>query len=455
MSQLRAVCYLRISEDKTGEQFGIGTQRARTKKLVEARGWQLVDEYVDNSVSASQERGAGTAWAKMLKDSKANKFDVIVAVDLDRLLRQISDLSALIATGAKVVTVDGEVDLTTADGEFRATMLAGIARFEVRRKAERTKRANQQRREQGIPLKSLAVLGYTADGMTVIEDEAEAVRRTFTDFLAGVTMRQLADNLNAGGFVNGRGNKFIMRNVRYLLSNPRYAGLIKHHETGDLYPGNFPAIVSEDTWRAADEKLRDPSRRTAPGNVPKWLLSGLAWCGRCGGRNLRVGKTTTGLPAYRCDDHAHLSRKAAPIDEYVNAYMIARLSRPDAVELFQPAGEQVDVKALREERSAVQSRLDGLAGLFADGVLSGESVRRSSAELRKRLNEIDQKLTSGRESFAAAVVQADDVAAAWWALPLEYRRLLLDALVEVTVHPVGRGNHRGFRPESVEIVPRS
>src|SRR5699024_3969407 len=111
----------------------VGTQRDRINALIKARGWTLADEYVDNSVSASKARGKGTAWAKMLAAAERNEFDMIVAVDLDRLLRQTKDLVTLIETGAKIVTVDGELDLSSASGEFQATVLTGIARFEDRK----------------------------------------------------------------------------------------------------------------------------------------------------------------------------------------------------------------------------------------------------------------------------------------------------------------------------------
>ena len=452
---LKAAAYMRISEDRTGESFGVSTQRKRIVALIDAKGWELVHEFSDNSVSASKSRGKGTAWADMLAAAERDEFDVIVAVDVDRLLRQTKDLVTLIDTGVKVVTVDGEIDLSTADGEFRATMLTGIARFEVRRKAERTIRANQQRREQGVPIVSNRIIGYTADGLNIVEDEAEAVRKAFEDFLTGVTLRQIGEDLTAKGFRTSKGRPFFMRNTRYMLENPRYAGLILHHKTGELYPGNFPAIVSEDIWRAAVERIKDPTRRVSPGNRPKWLLSGIAYCGRCGGQNMRVGKTKTNEPAYRCNDKAHLSRKAEPIDEFVNAVVVARLSRPDTAALFAPKGSVVDVDQLRRDRAVIQSRLDGLASLFADGVLTESSVRSKSAELRKQLNDVDTQLSASNDSLVSEIADADDVESAWWSLDIERRRLILDALMTVTILPVGRGGARGgFKPESVRIEPK-
>lgn len=100
----------------------------------------------------------------MLSHVGSGKFDVIVARDLDRLLRTLQDLVKLIDLGAKVATVDGEINLTTADGEFRATMLAAVARFEIRRKSERAIGANETRRPDVLALLDrLDVRIYTLD----------------------------------------------------------------------------------------------------------------------------------------------------------------------------------------------------------------------------------------------------------------------------------------------------
>ncbi|MEO7017318.1 MAG: recombinase family protein, partial [Leifsonia sp.] len=182
-STKRVALYFRQSLDV---QEGIDRQRARCRALAEARGWSIFDEYTDNDTSATKARGQGTAWARMLADAAAQKFDVVVAVDLDRLLRTVRDLLTLTETGAKVLTVDGEIDLTTADGEFRATMLAGIARFEARRKGERQKRANAARAAAGKRSGGRRPFGYDSDGFTVRESEAEAVRDGYSALLAGV-----------------------------------------------------------------------------------------------------------------------------------------------------------------------------------------------------------------------------------------------------------------------------
>src|SRR5690554_4241451 len=124
----RAAAYLRQS---VGDEEGIKRQIPRTKALAAARGWDLDEAhiYTDLAVSASKSRGPGTAWARMLDEGRAGAFDVVIGVDLDRVLRSTRDLNTLQDAGLALVTLDGEIDLSTADGEFRATMLAAVARF--------------------------------------------------------------------------------------------------------------------------------------------------------------------------------------------------------------------------------------------------------------------------------------------------------------------------------------
>ncbi|MCL1800595.1 MAG: recombinase family protein, partial [Promicromonosporaceae bacterium] len=200
---------------------GIDRQLERCRALITARGWTPAATYQDDDVSASKPRGPHTGWGRMLAD--AHNFDAVVAVDLDRLLRSTTDLNTLIEHGLKAVTVDGEIDLSTADGEFRATMLAGIARFEVRRKSERQKRAHRQRAERGAMPKGNRLTGYTTDGQ-IIESEAVTVRRIFAQAASGMAHNGIARRLNDDGVPTMKGAKWHGRTVRNMLLNPRYKG---------------------------------------------------------------------------------------------------------------------------------------------------------------------------------------------------------------------------------------
>src|SRR5699024_12252549 len=140
----------------------------------------------------------------------------------------------------------------------------------------------------------------------VVPEQAAAVRRAFDAFLGepSLSIRRIREDLNADGHRTARGSEFSTDAVRYLLGNSLYAGYIKKYSTGELFPVQghaFQPIVSEQTWRAAVAKLEDNGRRAeGQGNEPKYLLSSVGLCGRCGA-TLVSGTDCRGVCAYQGD----------------------------------------------------------------------------------------------------------------------------------------------------------
>lgn len=68
-----------------------------------------------------------------------------------------------------------------------------------------------------------------------------------------------------------------------------------------------------------------------------------------------------GIPCYRCPGQrgttGHVVRKARPLDAYIEAVIVERLSRSDAIELLRPAAPEVNLSALRATASAARVRL--------------------------------------------------------------------------------------------------
>jgi site-specific DNA recombinase len=451
----RAALYFRQSLDV---QEGIDRQRNRCRALATAKELEIVEEYEDNDTSASKKRGAGTAWSRLLTDARAKRFDVVIAVDLDRLLRTIGDLVILIETGAKVLTVDGEIDLTTADGEFRATMSAGIARFEARRKGERQLRANAHAASQGRRTGGRRPFGYEADGVAVRVDEAAAIADGYRDFLTGVPLAAIARDWNSRGFITtqakqgknkGQPNTFTAGAIRQVLLNPRNMGK-RAHLKEIVADAVWPAIVEESTWQSAVAILKSPARRHAP-TRGRYLLSGLAVCGVCRSNAQSAGNSTPGHPQYRCSgSYGHFSRQALPAEEYVRAVIVARLSRSDARELMVAAPKD-DGHALSLEAVGLRARLEALAVDFADGSLTSAQLRIATERMRTRLAVVEEKLAdSGRVDVLGPLVTAADVGGAWDALGIDKQRAVIATLATIVLYPVGRGK-RVFDPETVGI----
>ena len=480
----RAALYLRQSLDRDGRQEGIERQRSRCLALAESRGWEVVGEYVDNDTSASKPRGAGTAWHRLIADAKAGRVEVVVAVDQDRVLRGIRDLVTLIETGARLATVDGELDLTTADGEFRATLAAGLARFEVQRKSERQKRANEHGRANGVPAGGRRAFGYTrlrpgarsvtatrvgADGREwpdyghePLEPEASAVRRGFAMLLGGAPLRSIARAWNAGGLTTTVGHEWEPYAVRAVLANPRYAGLVAPprsaetatatHNLGlsDLTPGTWEPLVTPETWAAARDLLTDPARRSGPGAMPRTLLSGIATCAVCGA-GMKAG-VVRGVPSYRCSDTPHLSRKRSDADHFIVHIVIERLSRPDAAELLR-RNDAPDLERLRAELLEATAAEDAVLSLVGRGLTTIERAAATLRDIRERVGRLEAALSdAGRvDVFGDLVADADAaggdrderwdaVAAAWSGLDIDRQRAIVRALLAIEMHSPGKGS---------------
>ncbi|MGY1710742.1 recombinase family protein [Geodermatophilus sp. SYSU D00758] len=450
---MRAALYLRQSMDRDGSGLAVARQRNDCLKLCAERGWEPV-EYVDNDVSASSGK-ARPAYTRMLADIAAGKVQAVVAWDLDRLHRRPIELEGFIDLADRhrlaLATVGGDADLSTDNGRLFARIKGAVARAEVERKSARQKAANRQRAGMGKPpAGGLRAVGYEADGKTIREDEAALIREAYRELLAGGSLRSIAARWNAAGFTSARGGRWRPDSVRYALRNPRNAALAIHRRE-EIGPGNWPAIVPEETYRAAVALLDDPSRRTTPTTARRYLLAGLARCS-CGAPVI-TGRTQHGQRTYRCSRaRGHMSRAAEPIDDWVTRAIIGRLSAPDAADLL--TSEKVDVAGLREEGMALRARLTELADLFADGTITSGQLARGTDRARTRLAVVEQELAAaGSVPVLGDLVAAADVGAVWERLDLDRRRAVIDTLVTITLLPPGRGK-RTFDPSTVVIERR-
>jgi len=134
---VRAALYLRQSLDRTGAGAAVDRQRTATTALAESRGWSIVEEYVDNDVSASSGK-VRPAYRRMLADAEAHRFDAVLAYHPDRIARRVVDLEDLIVRaqrdGFKIATVTGDLDLSNDMGRLVGRILASVASAEVERK---------------------------------------------------------------------------------------------------------------------------------------------------------------------------------------------------------------------------------------------------------------------------------------------------------------------------------
>lgn len=196
---VRAVIYLRISQDREMDGLAISRHREDCEALAKLKRWEVVETYVDQSKTATDKTRIRPAYDQMVADYEAGRFEAIICWDLDRLTRQPRQLEDWIDAaedrGLKLVTANGEADLSTDGGRLFARVKAAVARSEVERKSARQSRAQVQRAQQGRPPKGIRPLGYAIDGR-VLKREGKAVQAIYEAFSGGASLRGIARALS-------------------------------------------------------------------------------------------------------------------------------------------------------------------------------------------------------------------------------------------------------------------
>lgn len=452
--------YTRISRlsgaerNKEGAGLGVTRQREDCESLASNIGWNVADVYVDDDTSAYNGK-LRKEYDRLLADIEAGRVDAVLTWHTDRLHRSPAELENYIdicePRGVVTETVKaGHLDLATPTGRMVARQLGVVARYEVEHMAERQQRHKTQAAANGRFKGGRRPFGFEPDGVTIRPSEAAEIITASEAALSGVSLHNIAADLNYRKVTTSTGSAFTPTAVRRILWRARNAGLMVHR--GKVIGlAAWPAIVDEETWRALDYLLSDPARRNSTTSARRWLGAGIYRCGICGGP-LRSGATGGSgrkrQEVYRCPVSKHVARKAVNIDSYIQNLIIERLSRPDAAAVLPSSKPGDHTPQLRARAATLRSRLDALWDEFGDGDMDPRRFKTADEKLRAKLADVESQLSArrGPHQALARLVDADDVAAAWHEMSLGWKRAVLQSLMTVTVNPAPRGRPRGWQP---------
>jgi DNA invertase Pin-like site-specific DNA recombinase len=361
----RAAIYCRISQAEDDDQTGVDRQE-RICRDIAARLKLVVppeNVYIDNSRSAWKRSRRRPGWDAMLEAARQRDFSHIIAYHPDRLMRQPWDLEELLrVTDDQRIILHGEAnrrDLTDPDDRFILRIEVAHACRSSDDTSRRLKSAMEDRARAGKPQTGRRRFGYSADGMSVIKDEAAIVRTVFADYLDGRSPVQISAELNERGIATSLGRKWAPGTVRALLDS-RHVAAIRVFRGEEIGEGQWPAIVDLGTWREVQERREFRAARHAESAAGQrfYLLRGLVTCKRCG---TRMAGSNGSTPSYACvrrsrgrgDEQRCVRRIAAgALDSFVRDAAILALEKIDAF-------GQVDASTtVRSAESVVEDEAD-------------------------------------------------------------------------------------------------
>src|SRR2546427_7258706 len=147
---MRTAIYARVSTTNHGQDASL--QTSEMQQFVEARGWQLADQYVDQGVSGAKD--SRPELNRLMADAKRRRFDVVLVWKLDRFGRSLRHLVNALAEfeslGIAFVSLSDNLDLSTASGPLMFNIIGAMAEFEREVIRERVKAGMKNASAKGI-----------------------------------------------------------------------------------------------------------------------------------------------------------------------------------------------------------------------------------------------------------------------------------------------------------------
>ena len=441
--------YARYSSDNQRDS-SIADQFRICRTFAERQGWTIADEYSDHAVSGATLLRPG--FQSLMRAALNRRFDVVLAESLDRFSRDQEDTAGLFKrltfAGVNIVTL-AEGDITHLHIGFKGTMNALF----LKDLAEKTHRGLRGRIEDGKSagglcygyrvVKTISGGSVTTGEREIEPTEAAIVERIFRDFIAGISPKQIAKNLNREGIAGPFGGAWspstIYGNAKRgtgILNNELYIGrlvwnrlrYVKNPDTGkrvsrmnapsEWMTREVPAlrILSDGLWTAA--KARQEQTRHAvktAGHLgrarrPQYLFSGLTKCGVCCAGFIMAGRNRLACfgarDQGRCDNLLTIRRDE--VEARVLRALQEKLLRQDLFEEFCEEftremnrlrmEQRATISSAKREVDRIGTRIKKLLNLMLDDELEVDEGKAEIKALDARRKELQAQLDTSDEA---------------------------------------------------------
>lgn len=305
----RVAAYARVSTDSDEQLSSYEAQVDFYTKYIKANPeWEFVSVYTDEGISGTNTKRR-EGFNRMVADALSGRIDLILTKSISRFARNTVDtlttVRRLKEKGVEVYFEKENIYTLDAKGEVMITIMSSLAQEESRSISENVTWGKRKSMEDGkvsMPYKSF--LGYEKgeDSLPkIVEKEADVIRWIYNRFLAGDTVRTIADMLTKDGIPTPMGRtQWSVSTIMSILQNEKYKGdaLLQKTYTADFLTksikknngeipqyyiqNSHPAIIAPETFELVQQEIerRRPKRRQLHRSSP---FAAKIICGDCGG----------------------------------------------------------------------------------------------------------------------------------------------------------------------------
>ena len=455
-----AAIYARVSSDRQKEEQTIASQTAALIEHCRQEGYAVPAEWIfqDEGYSGATLIRPGLERVRDL--AAEGQIENVLVYSPDRLSRKYAYQVLLVEEfarhGVEVIFIRSP-RASTPEEHLLVQFQGMIAEYERAQIAERTRRGKRYRAKTGlISVLSGAPYGYryvkktetTASYYEIMEPEAEVVRKVFECYTeVGLSLGAIARWLNDHEIpTRKQTSRWERSTIWAMLRNPAYMGKACFGKTESAprqrvtrplrQRGGFsprcsstrerprhewieiavPAIISEESFALAEERLEQNKRFSSRRTIEPTLLHGMLVCGECGYAYYRTSTRTSKrkIYYYRClgsDDYRHVNGRVCQnrpirqdyLDETIWKQVIELLEDPELIRQeiqrrLQEIQNSNPIKKRKEvldrEITRQQKSIEKLLDAYQEGLLELEELRSRLPNLRKRSESLQSELRS-------------------------------------------------------------
>lgn len=333
-----AVVYARYSSAGQKEQ-SIDGQLAAAYKYAEAKGYQIVHEYIDRAMTGRNDDR--NDFQRMLSDTGKHQFSVIIVWKVDRFGRNREEITfnkyRCKKNGVRVEYVAENMP-EGPESVILEAVLEGMAEYYSLQLSQNVKRGLLENAKHHKAVSGTPPLGYklTEDKHFEVDpDTAPLVRVIYEKYAAGETLFEIIRYLNNAGYKTPRGKPFARTSLDKLLKNEKYIGIYKFKDI--IYDEDaVPALIDKDLFYKVQDMLEKNKRAPVKNwNYSDYLLTGKLFCGHCG--DPMVGKAGHGKSGRKYDYYICKKNDKKPVrKEWIEETVLQEVHRIlDDDEIFQ------------------------------------------------------------------------------------------------------------------------
>lgn len=310
------ILYVRVSSDEQVRGASLDDQTAAGVAWFAREEPELeVRIYREEGESARSTKRAELALALRYIVEHPGRVEIFLVYDLSRFARNLRDQENLAhdfsQRGVRLLSVSQPLPVGP-EGDFFAQSLGAMNQYVNRVQGRKISRCMLETIRRGR-WPHQAPLGYRngrdgGGGKTVEPhpETAELVRWCFERVAAGDGVLETLRGATRQGLRGARGGILRPQEMRKLLANPFYLGVVRSLRHGVERAGEHPPLIDAEVWRRVQVRLAPgrievESRHSQP--RPEFPLRGFMRCEHCG-RPLTAsasrGKTGRRYGYYRC-----------------------------------------------------------------------------------------------------------------------------------------------------------